>query len=159
MAGRRVNLGRCCDGGPIVTAASSRWLGLLFLAASIVLSAVGQLCMKVGMQELHGISQLPAYDLSVGTMAALRIPIAWTAAGLAAYACSLLSWLAVLVRHALSFAYPLLSLSYVLVYVGATHWPRLAETATPLRTLGTLLILVGVGLVMRVESPKERPIG
>jgi len=38
--------------------------------------------------------------------------------------------------------------------VGATHWPLLAETATPLRTLGTLLILVGVGLVSR-DVPLE----
>jgi len=41
----------------------------------------------------------------------------------------------------------LLGLSYVLVYVGATQWPRLLESATPARTVGTLLILAGVTLV------------
>ena len=55
----------------------------------------------------------------------------------------------------MSFAYPTLSLSYILVYVGATHWPLLAETATPSRTLGTLLILVGVGLVSRDVRPER----
>jgi undecaprenyl phosphate-alpha-L-ara4N flippase subunit ArnF len=86
----------------------------------------------------------------------LAEPIAWTVAGLSAYACSLLIWLAVLVRYPLSFAYPLLGLSYALVYVGATHWPRLAEMATPLRTVGTLLILLGVALVLRTDNPESQ---
>jgi len=41
----------------------------------------------------------------------------------------------------------MLGLAYVLVYAGATHWPRLAEPASVLRTGGTLLILAGVVLV------------
>ena len=52
-----------------------------------------------------------------------------------------------LVRYRLSYAYPLLASSYVLVYIGATSWPTLAEPATPQRTIGTLLILAGVALV------------
>ena len=49
------------------------------------------------------------------------------------------------------YAYPLLGLAYVLVYVGATLWPRLAEPASVLRTGGTLLILAGVMLVTVAE--------
>ena len=76
----------------------------------------------------------------------LRDALFFTAAGLLAYGLSLLAWLAVLVRYRLSYAYPLLALSYVLVYAGATQWPELAEAATPQRTIGTLLILAGVAL-------------
>jgi undecaprenyl phosphate-alpha-L-ara4N flippase subunit ArnF len=119
---------------------SRRWLGAGLLGSSIVLSAAGQLSMKVGMQELRAISD-------AAPAAAWLTPIAWTVGGLACYGCSLLAWLAVLVRYPLSFAYPMLSLGYVLVYWGATHWSRLLEPATPLRTAGTLLILVGVVLV------------
>jgi undecaprenyl phosphate-alpha-L-ara4N flippase subunit ArnF len=114
----------------------------MLLFGSIVLSSVGQLCMKAGMQELH------VAGLSYG-------PIAWTVTGLAAYACSLMSWLAVLVRYPLSFAYPMLSLSYILVYAGATNWPLLSEGATPMRTFGTLLILAGVALVS-INARAER---
>ncbi len=84
---------------------------------------------------------------SLAASAPLRAALLWTAAGLAAYGLSLLAWLAVLVRYRLSYAYPLLALSYVLVYIGATSWPELAEPATPQRTIGTLLILAGVALV------------
>ena len=118
--------------------ATRRWLGLTLLISSIVLSAAGQLCLKAGMQELHAAGSWWANGYA---------PIVWTAVGLVAYGCSLLVWLAVLVRYPLSVAYPVLSLSYILVYLGATNWPLLAETATPMRTAGTLLILAGVALV------------
>jgi undecaprenyl phosphate-alpha-L-ara4N flippase subunit ArnF len=133
---------------------SRPWLGAALLAASIVLSAAGQLGMKAGMQSLHALHSLGvivdfhlAPDFGLGSLAPLRPAIAWTLGGLAAYGFSLLAWLAVLVRYPLSYAYPLLGISYVLVYLGATHWDRLMEPMTPMRTAGTLLILAGVALV------------
>jgi hypothetical protein len=76
----------------------------------------------------------------------------WTLAGLASYAVSLAAWLIVLTRYPLSYAYPLLGVSYVLVYVGATQLPALLEPATPLRTLGTFLIIGGAALVSSSEE-------
>ena len=123
-----------------------RWLGIACLVTSIVLSALGQLGMKAGMLELHR-SGAADFAWSAGSFAALRPALLWTVAGLTSYALSLLAWLAVLARYRLSYAYPLLGLAYVLVYIGATHWPRLAEPASVLRKAGTLLILAGVALV------------
>ena len=125
---------------------ASRWLGRALLACSIVLSAAGQLGMKAGMQELHAITARGT-ALAAASWTELAPAVEWTFAGLTAYGLSLVCWLAVLVRYPLSYAYPLLGLAYVLVYVGATHWQRLAEPASLLRTGGTLLILAGVALV------------
>jgi undecaprenyl phosphate-alpha-L-ara4N flippase subunit ArnF len=129
---------------------SARWLGRTLLAGSIVLSAAGQLGMKAGMQELHALAERGVAP-AAASLNELMPAIAWTAGGLTAYGLSLVCWLAVLVRYPLSYAYPLLGLAYVLVYVGATHWPRLAEPASALRTGGTLLILAGVLLVTAGE--------
>ncbi len=129
-----------------MSAAPNRWLGRALLVSSIVLSAAGQLGMKAGMQELHGLA-LRGVALPSGSFSQLWPAAFWTGAGLTSYGLSLICWLAVLVRYPLSYAYPLLSLAYVLVYVGATHWPRLLEPASALRTGGTLLILAGVALV------------
>jgi len=118
-------------------------LGGVALAGSVLLSAAGQLGMKVGMQTLRG-AHAVADTLGFADM---QSSLLWTGAGLAAYCASLVLWLVVLVRYPLSKAYPLLSLSYVCVYVGATVWPKIGETATPLRTFGTLLILAGVAFV------------
>lgn len=125
---------------------SARAVGAAALSASIVLSALGQLGMKAGMQNLKLARAGGEIVWSAVSSPPLRDAVLFTAAGLAAYGLSLLAWLAVLVRYRLSYAYPLLALSYVLVYAGATQWPALAEAATPQRTIGTLLILAGVGL-------------
>lgn len=136
---------------------AARGLGLALLLASVVLSAAGQLAMKAGMQTLHRLGRTGELAPTAAALAHFAPAIEWTAAGLAAYALSLLAWLAVLVRYPLSYAYPLLGLSYVLVYAGATHWARLMEPATPLRTLGTLLILAGVALVSLGEKRAISP--
>lgn len=128
-----------------------RVTGLILLTASILLSSIGQLGMKVGMQELH--ASVEAFGAVQQLFSA---PVAWVAGGLFAYALSMLAWLAVLVRYPLSFAYPMLSLSYVLVYLGATQWDRLLEPATPMRTTGTLLILAGVALVSISERRQRQ---
>lgn len=130
-------------------------LGPLLLGSSILLSAAGQLGMKAGMQALADSGAQAA--VHAATLAALAPAIEWTVAGLAAYGLSLVAWLAVLARYPLSYAYPLLGLSYVIVYVGATHWDRLHETATPLRTAGTLLILLGAALVSRSDTRPSQP--
>jgi undecaprenyl phosphate-alpha-L-ara4N flippase subunit ArnF len=119
------------------------------LAVCVVLSAVGQLCMKAGMLELN---RSLAAQRGVLDLATLDTAAVWTATGLVSYGLSLGLWLVVLVRYPLSLAYPLLSLSYVCVYLGATFWPRLAETATLSRSLGTLAILLGVALVYADRS-------
>jgi undecaprenyl phosphate-alpha-L-ara4N flippase subunit ArnF len=131
-------------------ATANRWIGRALLGSSIVLSAGGQLGMKAGMQALHGLS-LQGVAPASATWAELSPAVLWTGGGLMSYGLSLLCWLAVLVRYPLSYAYPLLSLAYVLVYVGATHWARLLEPASALRTSGTLLILAGVALVTLAE--------
>jgi len=133
---------------------ATHWVAWALLATSIVLSAVGQLCMKVGMQLLAGAGiSLDSEGISLAVPAML-----WTGIGLAAYGASMVVWLGVLTRLALSYAYPLLSVSYILVYFGATHWARIEESTTPARTIGTLLIAVGVGLVCLRTKQGSAPV-
>ena len=131
---------------------SLRRFGAIALVASVLLSSWGQLSMKVGMQELNHTLAAGATFLDPASMSS---PLIWTGIGLMSYALSLCSWLMVLVRFPLSFAYPLLSLSYVCVYLGATYWPRLGEAATSSRSLGIVLILSGVALVYSGRSRKN----
>ena len=131
--------------------AGTRRAGVAALAASIVLSAAGQLGMKLGMRELHAIGgvHVAAADWAAAVPAA-----SWTVLGLASYVASLLAWLLVLARYPLSYAYPLLGLSYVLVYVCATRWSAFGESATPFRTFGTLLVVAGVVLVSTTRAER-----
>jgi undecaprenyl phosphate-alpha-L-ara4N flippase subunit ArnF len=134
-----------------VTARLHRF-AVLALVGSVLLSAWGQLSMKLGMQELDRALTL---DCQLSDLAGMRTPATWTAIGLVSYGISLCLWIVVLVRFPLSFAYPLLSLSYGCVYLGAVFWPRLAETPTLSRSLGTLLILAGVALVSMSRTSRQ----
>ena len=124
--------------------AHARSFGLAALATSVVLSAAGQLAMKVGMRDLHriGIDELANAD-----WAAIGPAVSWTMLGVASYGASMIAWLLVLARYPLSYAYPFLGMSYVLVYAAATQWSAFAEPSTPLRAFGTLLVVAGVVLV------------
>ena len=72
--------------------------------------------------------------------------------GLAAYGMSMLLWMMALANFELSFAYPMLSTSYILVYLGAVVLPQLNETVSATKTIGIILIVIGVIFVTRSKS-------
>jgi undecaprenyl phosphate-alpha-L-ara4N flippase subunit ArnF len=82
-------------------------------------------------------------------------PVLWVMAGLVCYAISLLFWMSAIARLELSYAYPMLSLSYVLVYITAANWPLLNESFSLGRSLGILIVIAGVVLVTRSEPGKQ----
>jgi len=120
------------------------WSGVA-LVASIILGAIGQLFMRAGMSSLHeAIAIQPLTSLAYSFSPKLIPVVLWTFGGLTAYATSLLCWMVTLKRFDLSFAYPMLSLSYLLVYLGAVLWPALHESVSLGKTVGILTIMVGV---------------
>lgn len=121
--------------------------GMFFIFSSVMLSAVAQLFLKTGMLEV-ATHDLVRQMFSVTAQWMVFLPaVLWLGLGLLCYALSMLFWMAALAKYELSFAYPMLSLSYVLVYVVAVNWPRLGESVSLTKTLGISLIVVGVILV------------
>lgn len=121
--------------------------GLWLIVSSVLLGSTAQLLLKIG------VNLLPADILQQSFIALLKLEApAWIAGGLACYGLSLLLWMLALSRYELSFAYPLLSISYILVYLGAVWLPSLSETVSVSKTLGILLIVAGVILVTRSQS-------
>lgn len=119
---------------------------------SVLLISVAQLSMKWGMASLnqlwpdlltlwHGEQASQLLSVSAG-------PLLAVAAGLACYGLSMVCWVIALKQLPLSIAYPLLSLSYVLVYIGAVCLPWLDEAFTWMKGIGILLILIGLIFVM-----------
>lgn len=117
-----------------MSASPSRAASYALIAASIVAASAGQALMKAGLSGVDGAGSA----LSVLASAAGR-PVVWV--GLIAYALSSALWLVVLSRVELSVAYPLGSLSYVIVVPVSL---ALGETVSPLRWLGVALIVFGV---------------
>ena len=118
--------------------------GLVCCAASILLATLAQLALKWSVGQLPPISPDAVTRL---LEAGFRLPLALLAAGVAAYALSMLCWFFALRRLPLSYAYPLLSLSYALVYLLAAVLPWFGESVTLLKTAGVALIVFGVRLI------------
>lgn len=117
----------------------------LFIATSVVLTSLAQIFMKMGMMDLQ--QHLSVASLADITPAILLPVVLWVAAGLLFYVISMVSWMAALRAYDLSLAYPLLSLSYVLVYLLALYIPAMSDSYSHIKTLGLLLIIAGVVLV------------
>lgn len=138
-----------------MTMAVARLASAAMAVSSILLSAAGQLGMKAGMRALADAA--PHSRAAAGDWVASGA-LLWTGAGLLCYGLSMLAWLVALARYPLSRIYPLLGLSYVLVYLGATNWAYLAEYSSAGRGLGTLLIAAGVVFVCSGrEHRPDRP--
>lgn len=126
----------------------------LYMTASILLSSLAQLSMKAGMLllALHTANGWPGWS------ALLDLPaLLWVGVGLACYGTSLLFWMSAIARLELSLAYPMLSLSYVLVYLVAVNWPLLHEHASWIRTLGIFIVVAGVILIARSDNTDRKP--
>ncbi|PWQ95728.1 4-amino-4-deoxy-L-arabinose-phosphoundecaprenol flippase subunit ArnF [Leucothrix arctica] len=124
---------------------------IAYVTASIMAGAIGQLMMKLGIQQLSPLQDHVYAFFTAFTVPAL-IPVAWVAAGIACYLVAMLLWLKVLRALPLSMAYPLLSLGYIVVYLGAYFIPALEESLTRQKTMGIALIIVGV--IVIASKPK-----
>lgn len=112
---------------------------------------LAQLLMKWGMVQIPLMSFA---DVSLALIGDYWLPLLAVGGGIFGYALSMLCWFFALRHLPLNRAYPLLSVSYALVYLAAVILPWFNESATLLKTLGTLFILFGVGLIN--SKPKTK---
>ena len=128
---------------------------MLLLGLSVVLSACAQLFMKVSMIRLQ-LHEDVHLDLSMLLIVIEdNAVLVWLVVGLICYAISMLSWMFALTKYELSFAYPFLGITYVLVYLGAIYWDKIGEQLSWQRTAGIVLILLGIAFVNYKKSDKN----
>ena len=117
------------------------------VAAAVMAASAAQLLLKSGMLLLMASPSGWQQDwLLLITDASLLGATAVVIAGLLVYALAAVLWLRVLQFTDLSIAYPAMSISYVIVYLGAVALPQIDETFSSLRVFGIILIVVGVSL-------------
>jgi multidrug transporter EmrE-like cation transporter len=117
---------------------------LVLILVSVALNASAQLTLKQGTRSMG----LLAHDMSSGWAVLWRATQnAWIWAGLLAYVVSVALWILVLSRVEVSYAYPMVSLGYVMAAVAT----RLLydEQLSVSRMAGIAVICVGVFLVSR----------
>jgi uncharacterized membrane protein len=116
---------------------AKRKLAIFIVLACTLLSAVGQYLIKLGANQLTHAGML-ATMLGIFTIPQLF-------AGYCLYAVFTVMFVFALRHGELSILYPLISLSYVWVTITAVV--AFHETMNPLKTIGLLIIICGVGVM------------
>lgn len=115
---------------------------LLLILASVGLSAIAQMFLKLGV----GAAGVPPASGVGATLSAYALS-PYVVLGLGLYGLGAVLWLFVLSRLPLTAAYPFVGLGFIATMVIGVA--ALGEAVTPMRVVGTLLIAAGCVLVAR----------
>ncbi len=116
---------------------------LLWLIPAMLCSTTGELFLKRGMNEIGAFDFASVENIIPTLFRMAQNPNLWI--GFIGFMGGSIFWLSVISRAPLSLAYPMLSLSYVIVVVES--WIFLNEGLHPLRVIGSLIIVAGVALI------------
>lgn len=119
---------------------------LLIAIAAILLLVAGQTCLKLGLNAVGGVSFLGG-DVRESVARLFATP--YIALGFVFYGTSAILWLDVLSKLDFSFAFPLVSMTYVFSQIIGRF--VFHETITWERLAGVCLIIVGVLFIMRSQ--------
>lgn len=127
--------------------------GVRWALLSVLLVSVAQLLLRYAMTKLPPVDFSGAFVLvALQSQKALLILLA----GLLGYVASMACWYFALHRLALSKAYALLSLSYILVWAAAIWLPGWHEPFSLRGGLGVLMIMAGVLVIfLPQKSPPQ----
>jgi drug/metabolite transporter (DMT)-like permease len=115
---------------------------LVLVGFDIIFNVIGQLFLKYGM------SKLGDFKISLNTLLPVFIKAflnPYILLGLGCYITGFLIWLIVLAKAEISYAYPLISLGYVLTAI--MGWWLLGENVTWVRMAGIFVTCIGVFII------------
>ena len=118
---------------------------ILLILISITIAVGGQVLLKIGLNKIGEISINSAGALGNFFVSIIKSPL--IVSGLFCYVISAAIWLVVLSAVDLSFAYPFIGLTYVLILIVSKF--VLKEDVNPIRWAGAAIITIGVIVISR----------
>ena len=118
---------------------------VLLILLSIGIAVGGQILLKLGMNKIGPININSASSLGHFFIGIFKSPTVLV--GLFLYAISAAIWLVVISVVDLSFAYPFIGLTYVLILIVSKF--LLKEQVNPIRWIGAAIITIGVVVISR----------
>lgn len=120
------------------------FMGHVFIALTLFFTVYGQLVLK---WQMGGVGPLPAGLFSKLGFLLLQFLNPWILSGFAAAFLASLAWMAAMTRFDLNYAYPFMSLAFVIVMGFSVAF--LGEQVTVQRLLGTLMVVGGLIVMTR----------
>ncbi len=118
---------------------------ILLILLSIAIAVGGQVLLKLGLNKIGSINVNSLSGLGHLFLGIIKSPMVLT--GLFCYVISAAIWLVVLSAVQLSFAYPFIGLTYVLILFISKF--VLKEDVNPIRWVGAAIITIGVVVISR----------
>ena len=118
--------------------------GHLFILLTLVFTVYGQLVIK---WQVGGLGPLPQDNLDKLTFLLKQFMNPWIFSGLLAAFAASLAWMAAMTRFELNYAYPFMSLAFVIVMVLGVLF--LGEAVNARKVLGTLMVVAGLVVIAR----------
>ena len=119
-------------------------IGHAYILLTLALTVYGQLVLK---WQMGSVGQMPAGGLEKLQFLLLQFLNPWILTGfLSAFAASL-AWMAAMTRFELTYAYPFMSLAFIIVMVFSISF--LGESFSIQKALGTVLVVAGLVVVAR----------
>lgn len=118
----------------------------IMILSGVLLNAAAQLLLKAGMLKIGYFEFSIPNAFPIGLKIMQNPPILM---GISMYVLSLAIWLMVLSRVQVSYAYPLVSIGYIVNAVAAYF--LFGEPLTSMRMLGIMIIIAGVCLISQSQ--------
>jgi drug/metabolite transporter (DMT)-like permease len=120
------------------------WIGFLYIALTIAFTVYGQMVIK---WQVNQAGEFPP-DTGEKIIFIIKLLLTpWIMSGFASAFIASIFWMAAMTQFDISFAYPFMSLSYVIVMV--LSFLLMGEKLTPYKIVGTLVIIAGLFIVTR----------
>lgn len=119
---------------------------LLFIFIPVTAAAVGQMILKIGM------NQVGAVQINNGIVQSFvkMFTNPYVIGGLGFFGLNAFLWLIVLSREKLSFAYPMVAFAYIVTILLSKY--VLHEDVPPLRWIGLSVIIIGILLIAKSSN-------
>jgi drug/metabolite transporter (DMT)-like permease len=122
----------------------SRLYSHAFIFLTIIFTVYSQLVMR---WQVSGAGPLPVGTLDRVQYVWLLLLNPWVMSGILATFCAGVSWMLVMTKFEISYAYPFVSLTYVIVLVASVL--LFNELLTPGKVVGTILVLLGIFVISK----------
>lgn len=118
--------------------------GHLYIAMTLALTVYGQLVLK---WQMGGAGPLPAAGSDKVLFLLQQFLNPWVISGFAAAFLASLAWMAAMTKFDLNYAYPFMSLAFIIVMAFSILF--LGEAFSLQKALGTLMVVAGLVVVAR----------
>jgi len=112
------------------------------IAINTTLTVLGQYILKIGINKIGDFGQYSLFDFVVKIFTNLHV-----LGGLSIFGIAVVTWMALLSKVDLSFAYPTLALGYVLIFLISYFF--LGESINIYRIIGMFLIIGGIIFIFK----------